>query len=152
MLAPTFVDMCSADQAAEKRKGAWPATKWKPNATSYFAEGPNRVEKPRPHSIPAGHSFLPSSLSEYASAQSMRWKSTRQGPANIIGTCWDYAIVNRSTRCCTVGIAIINHPPCITISMGGINHEKLVVYDIAMPTLCRLNKGCKWMQGICCAV
>ena len=42
---------------------------------------------------------------------------------------------NRSTSEChhgnpngNVGIAIINHPPFITIFMGGINHQKWVVY------------------------
>ena len=34
-----------------------------------------------------------------------------------------------------VGIAITNDPPFITIFMGGINHPKLVVYDIAIPTV-----------------
>ena len=34
-----------------------------------------------------------------------------------------------------VGIAIINHPPFITIFMGGLHHQKWVVYDIAIPTL-----------------
>ena len=35
-----------------------------------------------------------------------------------------------------VGIATINHPPAITIFMGGIpTIKKWVVYDIAIPTL-----------------
>jgi hypothetical protein len=34
---------------------------------------------------------------------------------------------------------IINHPPVITILMGGINHQKHgVVYDIVLPTLTHL--------------
>ena len=34
-----------------------------------------------------------------------------------------------------VGIAIVKHPPFITIVMGGINHQTWVVYDTAIPTL-----------------
>ena len=35
----------------------------------------------------------------------------------------------------TITIMIINHPPFITIFMGAINHQKWVVYGIAVPTL-----------------
>ena len=34
-----------------------------------------------------------------------------------------------------VGFARINHPPFITIFMGGIPHQKWLVYDIDIPTL-----------------
>ena len=33
----------------------------------------------------------------------------------------------------------INHPPFITIFKDGINHQKLVVYDLAIPTLVELT-------------
>ena len=59
------------------------------------------------------------------------------------------------SRMTNVGIATINHPPFITISMGGINHKWVgfqpskirVVYDIAIPTLqndCRMTA--EWLQ------
>ena len=35
---------------------------------------------------------------------------------------------NVRTNVDNVGTAIINHPPFITIFMGGINHQKWVVY------------------------
>ena len=34
----------------------------------------------------------------------------------------------------------INHPPFITIFMNGINHQKWVVYGIAIPTLLDMNR------------
>ena len=54
-----------------------------------------------------------------------------------------------------VGIAIIHHPPFITIFwgvnhqfdgwftifMGGINHQKSVVYDVAIPALLIFSTG-----------
>ena len=40
-----------------------------------------------------------------------------------------------------VGMAIINHP-LVTIFMGGVNHQKWVVYDIAIPTRLILNFYC----------
>ena len=46
----------------------------------------------------------------------------------------------------TVGIAIVNHPPFIIIAMGGMNHQKWVVYDIAIPTL---HMNIKTITDIC---
>ena len=45
-----------------------------------------------------------------------------------------------------VGIATISPPPFITIFLGGINHQKWVVYGIAMPTLCDFS-GHLWHRN-----
>ena len=52
------------------------------------------------------------------------------------GTSWWGKPTPCGTENCNVGITMINYPPFITIFMGGINHQKWMVYH------CYTNISC----------